>query len=97
MKTTIRENADNGEIRYEKVSKGMKTTIRENADLEETRYKEVSKGMKTTSQDTAKLLLSTIPLPLPRSRRGMAARNLRFIRYQAVVKRLPYRFATARF
>ena len=54
---------------YEDVSKGMKTTIRENADLEETRYEEVSKGMKTTSQDTAELLLSTVPLPLPRSRR----------------------------
>ena len=67
MKTTIGENADNGEIRYEKVSKGMKTTIGENADLEETRYEKVSKDMKTTSQDIAELLLSTNPLPLPRS------------------------------
>ena len=112
MKTTIGENADNGEIRYEKVSKGMKTTIRENADLEETRYekvskgmkatigenadngeiryKEISKGMKTTSRDAAELHLSTIPLPLPRSRRGLAARNLRFKGHQNVVKRLPY-------
>ena len=69
MKTTIRENAELEETRYEEVSKGMKTTIRENAELEEIRYEEASKGMKTTSQDTAELLLSTIPLPLPRSRR----------------------------
>ena len=51
MKTTIRENADNGEIKYERVSKGMKTTIWENVDFEEIRYEEVSKGMKTTIRE----------------------------------------------
>ena len=40
-------------------------------DHEEIRYEEVSKGMKTTSQDTTELHLSTIPLLLARSRRGL--------------------------